>query len=225
MGSENPTSRLGRLFSSSIERLKLQRRPRLLRSGRWRRAMHTRKPWPMHSAHAAFISWERPSPNGRASRLPTTARSFFCLIHGDADVGVGVRSLERDSPLRILVSGRLPKKGPLWPTPCTPIFLRARRLEIPPGAGNFNFVKHFARRALPLSSPSSPSQQCWPSCRRRGLRASRSSTAVLTLVLSGHALTADSSPNHPPTGRTRRPLTPAACVSSGPMHHDCACTR
>ena len=147
--------------------------------------MLTDKLWPVQAAHAALSSWERSSPNGYASRLPMAALEFLRLIGSDADVGVSVRSPERNSPSRMPISGRLFEQPTLKVLPSMRIFLSARRLEIPLGAGKSSFVKHFARRAVPLSRSSSPPCSCRPSCCSRDRRALCSSTAVLAWCSPG----------------------------------------
>ena len=149
------------------------------------RHAHAQAPWPMHSAHAAFISWERPSPNGRASRLPTTAQRSFGPNGSSTMIGLGVRYPASNTPSPLPESRTISQFGSPTVSQAGTESPKPHFLEISPGAGNSNFVKLFARRALPLSSPSPPPQQCWPCCRSRDRRASRCSCTVLARCSQG----------------------------------------
>ena len=123
--------------------------------------MLTDKLWPIKAAHVALSSWER-CLVALLDGCQWQLWNSYAWIGDDADVGVRVRSLERNSPSRMPILGRHCEQSPLKVLASMRIFLSAHRLEIPPGAGHSNFVKHFAWRAVPLSRSSSPPWRSHP---------------------------------------------------------------
>lgn len=157
----------------------------MLCSGRCLRTMHTRKPWPMLAAQAAFSSWERPSPNGHATRLPTRAQRISRPTGGKPRIYLESGTPPRTLELLVLIPEQSFKMEEINSVVKNLTPPKLHFLEISPGAGNSNFVKLFARRDVPLSSSSPPPQQCWLCCRSRGSWASRCSCTVLTRCSQG----------------------------------------
>ena len=174
--------------------------PDLLHSARWWRRMLAAKPWSVGFAHHDFSSWERSSPNGDAIRCPTETPRILCLDGSGAGVRLGISCLERDSPSRIRISGRLFEPCDLEVPTTMRIFLSARRLEIPPDAGNFNITTLFARVAPPALSSWPLHDRCGPLRRARPRQASRVSNPVAPLVLTVHVCAQQQSTNHRLTG-------------------------
>ena len=182
--------------------------------------MHTRKPWPMLAAQAAFSSWERPSPNGHATRLPTTAQRFQAPNGGKPMDSPGVRYPASNTPSPLPDSRTIFKIEVQNVSQAGAESPKLHFLEISPDRRKFQLCETFrtARAATFESIPSTAAVLAvLPQPRSPGV-------ALLVYgsreVLSRHALATDGSMMAPQTIRPQ-----VALVAFSPDLRVCAAAR